>query len=84
MANVKRMWELFDIVDSVILELAEGDSRKEELLTAFFVRLLCVGDGGEGSELEWRGIALVAQEDLPDEVEEINDELLHDAWSSRS
>ena len=83
MANVKKMYELFDIVESVIKELSQGNSEKKDLLNTFFTRLLTVLDGQEGLDINWNGIALVAPEDLPDDVEEINDDFLHDAWSNR-
>jgi len=83
MANVKKMYELFDIVESVITELSRGNSEKKDLLNTFFTRLLTVLDGQEGLDINWNGIALVAPEDLPDDVEEINDDFLHDAWSNR-
>jgi hypothetical protein len=83
MANVKIMYELFDFVDSVVARVSDGQVEKKELLESFFFRLLCVFDGVEGPDLDWKGIALVAAEDLPDGVEEINDEFLHDVWSSR-
>ena len=84
MANIQKMWELFEVVDALISELAEGDHKKEEMLRVFFFRILSVLDGVEGPSVEWKGIALVAGEDLPEEVEEINDDFLHDAWSSRA
>jgi hypothetical protein len=83
MANVKVMYELFDFVDSLIAEISDGQVEKKELLETFFFRLLSAFDGVEGPDLHWKGIALVATEDLPDEVTEINDDFLHDAWSSR-
>lgn len=83
MANVKKMYEFFDIVESVITELSQGNSEKRDLLNTFFTRLLTVLDGQEGLDINWNGIALVAPEDLPDGIEEINDDFLHDAWSNR-
>lgn len=83
MANIKKMYELFDIVESVITELSQGNSEKKDLLNTFFTRLLTILDGQEGLDINWNGIALVAPEDLPDAVEEINDDFLHDAWSNR-
>jgi hypothetical protein len=83
MANVKVMYELFDFVDSLIATMSDGQAEKKALLGSFFFRLLSVFDGVEGPDLHWKGIALVATEDLPDDVEEINDDFLHDAWSSR-
>jgi len=83
MANVRKMNEFFDIVDSIITELSQGDVGKKDLLNTFFIRVLTVIDGQEGLDIKWNGIALVAPEDLPDHVEEINDDFLHDAWSDR-
>lgn len=82
MANVRRMWEFFDTVDSLIGELAAGDDRIRGILCTFFFRVLTICDGLEGPD-GWNGIALVATEDLPGDVEEINDAFLHDAWSER-
>lgn len=83
MASVDKMWVFFDMVASAIAELAEGDPNKEELMNTLVVRILSILDGVEGPHLEWNGIALVAQEDLSDNVNTINDDFLHDAWSSR-
>ena len=83
MANLKIMYDLFDIIDSLIAELSDGEPEKKDLLESFFFRVLSVFDGVEGPDLGWSGIALVAPEDLPDNVDEINDDFLHDVWSSR-
>lgn len=83
MANVKVMYKLFDFVDSLIEKMSDGQAEWKELLESFFFRLLSVFDGVEDPDLHWKGIALVTTEDLPDSVEEINDDFLHDAWSSR-
>jgi|GEM_PF-3001495 len=53
-------------------------------LEGFFFRVLCIFDGIEGKDLSWKGVSLVASEDLPDNVDEINDDFLHDEWSNRS
>lgn len=81
MANVAVMWKLFDFFDHVVADVAEGDDEKAILLNQFLVRLLSTFDGVEGPDLKWKGIALVAREDLPETVQEINDEFLHTAWS---
>lgn len=83
MANLKIMYDLFDIIDSIIAEMSDGEPEKKDFLESFFFRVLGVFDGVEGPDLGWDGIALVAPEDLPDDVDEINDDFLHDAWSSR-
>jgi hypothetical protein len=82
MASVEKMWTFFDIVDDLINRISQDDDHKRQLLDSFFFRVLTVCDGLEGPE-GWKGIALVATEDLPDEVEEINDGFLHDMWSDR-
>ena len=83
MANVDKMWVFLDMVASVVAELAEGDPDKKDLMNTLIVRILSILDGVEGPDLEWKGIALVAQDDLPDDVDTINDDFLHDAWCSR-
>ena len=83
MANVEIMWRFFDFVDSIIADFAQNDNEKVELLESFFFRVLCVLDGVEGPDLDWQGIALVASGDLPDTVDEINDDMLHDVWTAR-
>lgn len=80
MANVAKMWQFFAIVRDVIDRMADGKPQTKEVLTEFMLRVLTICDGMEGPE-DWNGIALVAQENLPDEVEEINDGFLHDAWA---
>lgn len=82
MANVRKMYQFFDIVDDLIKRSSSNDPELSRSLDAFFFRILTICDGLEGPE-GWNGIALVAREDLPAELEEINDEFLHDAWSSR-
>jgi len=84
MANIAKMHEFFEIVDLLIQELSADDPAKREMLEHFFFRILCVCDGMEGSDLDWKGIALVAQENLPSGVEEVNDGFLHDVWSERT
>jgi hypothetical protein len=79
MANVERMWQFFDAIDYAIEHTAPGDANLRKSLRALVFRILTVCDGLEGPE-GWKGIALVAREDLPPDVEEINDEFLHDAW----
>ncbi len=83
MTNVAAMWKLFDFVDHLIADTADGDGEKARLLNQFFVRLLSTFDGVEGPDLEWKGIALIAREDLAADAREINDEFLHTAWSER-
>ena len=82
MSNVRIMWEFFDIVDDIITEMAGDDQGISKILKYFFIRILSVCDGLEGAE-NWKGIALVAQEDLPSNVEEINDGFLHEMWADR-
>jgi hypothetical protein len=82
MANVRRMWEFFTVVDDLIENLSEGEPSMKDALDPFFFRVLTICDGLEGPT-GWEGISLVAPEDLPEIVQEINDEFLHDAWSGR-
>jgi len=84
MANVRKMYDLFEIIDSLIERQAEGDEERRRLLKGFCFRLFSVLDGLEEPNEDWKGVALVAREDLPEGAEEINDEFLHDAWSNRS
>jgi len=84
MANVKVMFDFFDTVESLIQELSAHDNNKQDLLNSFFIRLLSVLDGEEGTSIDWRGIALVSRDDLPEAIQEINDEFLHDVWTHRS
>ncbi|MEN6450108.1 MAG: hypothetical protein ABFC96_06430 [Thermoguttaceae bacterium] len=82
MTNIKMLWRLFDVVDTITSELGRGDEERKDLLDNFFFRFLTVCDGLEGPE-GCRGIALVATEDLPSDVEEINDGFLHELWAER-
>lgn len=84
MANVAVMEELFDIVEGIITDMAQGDSEKSVLLKQFFVSVLSVMDGLEANDLKsWKGVALIARDDLPKSVPEINDGFLHEMWSER-
>jgi hypothetical protein len=83
MPNLARMHQFFDSVDQAIEGISAGDAAKREDLERLLLRVLLICDGLEGPDLEWTGIALVAREDLPDTVEEVNDGFLHDAWSER-
>ena len=80
---VGKMFDLFKATDSLIVEISCGDLQKKNRLDLFCFRLFCLLDGVEMPWDSWRGIALVAREDLPDEVDEINDDFLHDAWRHR-
>lgn len=83
MSNINKMYEFFDIIDTIIIEMSEEDTEKAKLLETFFVRILSVCDGLEGPNFDWNGIALVAAENLPKDVEEINDDFLYSAWLNR-
>lgn len=83
MSNLKIMFKFFDHVETIINNLSCNDQYKKELLDSFFHRILLVFDGIEGPDIDWNGIALVARTDLPENVDEINDEFLNDAWSNR-
>lgn len=83
MANIRKLLKFFELVDNVAIELSGNEHAKRKLLEEFFFRVLTIMDGLEGDSLEWSGIALVEPEDLTDEVAEINDEMLHDSWTSR-
>ena len=82
MANVQRMWQFFDTIDDLIKRESKGDDHVRKMLETFLFRILTVLDGLEGPD-GWKGLALVAHEDLPEGTEEINDGFLHDMWSER-
>jgi hypothetical protein len=84
MASVHVMWSFFEMIDSCIMELAQGDPEKKELLDRLVFEMLCIFDGVSSPDSDWNGIVLVATDELPDGVEEINDDFLHDAWSYRN
>jgi hypothetical protein len=83
MSNRITLDQFFGQVDHAISEMSEGNAEKEELLKIFFVRVLSILDGLEGEDSSWKGIRLVAPEDLPSGVREVNDGFLHDEWSER-
>jgi hypothetical protein len=84
MSNPALLQQFFHNVDLVIDEMSEGDSAHRELLRQFFFRVLSIIDGVEGADVtQWRGIALIAKEDLKSGLEEINDNFLHELWSER-
>jgi len=83
MCTVRRMWQLFDIIDDLITRSAKGDEQVRSLLNDFQLAVFAVFDGLQGPE-NWSGIALVYNDDLPDGVPEINDGFLHEMWEDRS
>jgi hypothetical protein len=84
MDNLTTLEILFRSMDELIEESCLGDADRRQMLERFCFRLLCVFDGIEGPTIGWRGVALVAPSDLPEGVDEINDDFLHDEWSNRS
>jgi hypothetical protein len=82
MANINTMFQFFDHVERIIGIIAR-DEEDKKILDSFFYRVLRVCDGLEGPDIKWIGIALVARADLPEDVNEINDEFLSEAWLNR-
>jgi hypothetical protein len=83
MANVKVMYKFFDQVDLIAKNLSSGSEESKVLLDTFFHRVLRICDGLEGPDIDWNGIALVARDDLPENIDEINDDFLNEAWTNR-
>ncbi len=83
MSNLTKIWELFELIQDVVDEMALDKDGNKKLLNEFTIRILTILDGLEGP-VGWKGIALVAKEDLPDSIPEINDGFLHELWSERS
>jgi len=75
------MFQLFEELDTLISELSGGEKAKEELLELFSFRFFSILDGVEASDVSWKGVALLAREAVPDTLDEINDDFLHDAWA---
>jgi hypothetical protein len=84
MSDLRVIDELFAAIDALISDTADGDRQKKVMLEEFFFRVLCIFDGVEMPNDEWKGISLVPRAELPHDVKEINDGFLHDEWSDRT
>jgi len=79
--SIEKMYQLFEELDVLIGKVSQDSKETESLLDLFCFRVFSILDGVEASNLSWKGVALVARENVPDSLDEINDDFLHDAWA---